>query len=272
MSRHDLTDREWNAIRPLLPAERSGRPGRPWVDHRMVINGILWIVATGAPWRDLDSQFGSWKTVYNRFRRWQKEGLWERLMLKRLRNLERQGRIDRTLWCVDGSVVRAHRCASGALPKSDENDAKNALGRSQGGYSTKLHLLTDSRGRVLSATATPGQRNESTEFENLFSQCPLSLHLRSKRPEAVAGDKGYSSKAIRDWLRSREIKDTIPTRINEAANPRFARKRYRRRNIVERVIGWLKESRRIATRYDKLIDSYLCFIQIAAWRLMMKSN
>ena len=272
MSRHDLTDREWNAIRPLLPAQRSGKPGRPWTDHRKIINGILWVLATGAPWRDLDTEFGSWKTVYNRFRRWQKEGLWERLMLKCLTKFDRQGRVDRTLWCVDGSVVRAHRCASGALPKSVENDAKNGLGRSQGGYSTKLHLLTDSRGRVLAATATPGQVHESKEFENLFSQCPLSLRLRDKRPEAVAGDKGYSSGAIRDWLRSRQIRDTIPTRNNERRKHHFAKARYRRRNIVERVIGWLKESRRIATRYDKLIESYLSFIQIAAWRMMLKCN
>lgn len=238
------------------------------------------MLATGAPWRDLPSEFGSWKTIYNRFRRWQKEGIWERMMLKCLTKLDHQGWIDRTLWCVDGSVVRAHRCASGALPQSDENDAKNGLGRSQGGYSTKLHVLTDSRGRVLAATATPGvlaamatpgQMHESKEFENLLSQCPLSLRRRDMRPEAIAGDKGYSSGAIRDWLGSRAIKDTIPTRSNEHRNKRFAKKRYRRRNIVERFIGWLKESRRIATRYDKLLVSYLSFVKLTTWRMMLKN-
>jgi transposase len=113
--------------------------------------------------------------------------------------------------------------------------------------------------------------HESKDFENLLSQCPFSLRRRDMRPEAIAGDKGYSPGAIRDWLRSRAIKDTIPTRNNEHRNKRFAKKGYRRRNIVERVIGWLKESRRIATRYDKLLVSYLSFVQLAAWRMMLKN-
>jgi len=270
MSRHDLTDREWNAIRPLLPAQRSGKRGRPWANHRKVLNGIVWVLATGSPWRDLPDEFGCWKTVYNRFRLWQQLGIWEKLIRNILKRLDQNGCIDRTLWCVDGSVVRAHRCASGALRQNSENDEKNALGRSQGGYSTKLHLITDSRGRILATTATPGQSHESKEFENLFSQCLLPLRLREKRPAAVAGDKGYSSGAIRQWLQAHEIKDTIPRRSNENRKSRFAKQRYRRRNIVERVIGWLKESRRIATRYDKLVESYLSFIQIAAWRMMLK--
>jgi len=150
------------------------------------------VLATGAPWRDPPSEFGSWKTVCNRFGRWQKEGVWERMMLKCLTKLDHQAWIDRTLWCVDGSLVRAHRCASAALPQSDKNDAKNGLGRSQGGYSTKLHVLTDPQGRflaatVLAATATPGQMHESKELVNLSTQCPLSLRRRDMHPEAVTG-------------------------------------------------------------------------------------
>lgn len=270
MHRHDLTDHEWNAIRKYLPTGRSSRRGRPWKDHRTVINGILWILATGSPWRDLPERYGRWKTVYNRFRRWRDEDVWNGLMTKLLRRIDNAGKLDRSLWCVDGTVIRAHRSASGRLRQSDENDALSGLGRSRGGYSTKLHVLSDANGVVLALTATPGQSHESAEFETLMRHCPLNLRVKASRPDAIAGDKGYSSGRIRSWLRRRGIKDTIPTRSNERARARFAKKRYRRRNIIERVIGWLKESRRVATRYDKLVASYLSFVQLAALRRMIK--
>lgn len=268
MSRHDLTDGEFNAIRFYLPAQKTGSQGRPWKDHRTVINGILWILATGSPWRDLPVEFGKWQTVYGRFRRWLNEGLWDLIFARLLRRVEKLGGIDRSLWCVDGSIIRAHRSASGGSRQSPENDAKNALGRSQGGYSTKLHILTDRIGNVLSITATPGQSHESKEFENLIQKCPLSLHRVASRPDALAGDKGYSSGAIRKWLNQRQIKDVIPTRTNEKRNKRFPKGLYKQRHIVEYTIGWLKEARRIATRFDKRIESYTCFVKLKAIRWM----
>lgn len=270
MSRHDLTDESWNAIRHLLPVATNGQRGRPWIDHRPVINGILWILQTGSPWRDLPEEFGNWKTVYNRFRRWVKEGRWDRIFRHLLRRIDSLGNIDRTVWCVDGSVVRAHRCASGMVPEGEEDEKRHALGRSRGGYSTKLHVMTDGRGTLLAVTATPGQRNESTEFENLFEHCELSVHFHRDRPTAIAGDKGYSAQAIRESIKKRSIEPVIPIRSNENADATFNRSFYRKRNIVERLIGWLKESRRIATRYDKLADSYLAFLKLAAIRRMLR--
>ena len=269
MSRHDLTDEEWNAIRHFLPKRQPHRPGRPRADHRQVINGILWILQTGAPWRDLPLEFGRWQTVYNRFRRWIDEDLWDRIYSHLIRRLDALGQVDRSLWCVDGSSIRAHRSASGMIPQSAENDEMNALGRSRGGYSTKLHVLTDGNGALLSMTATAGQTHESKELDCLLLNCVLGQHLLASRPDAIAGDRGYSSKSIRASIRQRRIKPVIPTRSNESADSEFDRDIYRRRNIVERVIGWLKESRRIATRYDKLTSSYLAFVQLAAMRKLL---
>jgi transposase len=84
MSRPDLTNTEWNAIRHFLPARKTGRPGRPWAKHRRVINGILWILKTGSPWRDLPEEFGKWQTVYNRFGRSIIEGVWDRIYCRLL--------------------------------------------------------------------------------------------------------------------------------------------------------------------------------------------
>src|SRR5262245_8312314 len=114
MDRHDLTDLEWSAIRSFLPVERTGRAGRPWLPHRQVLNGICWILSSGAAWRDLPPQYGNWKSVSNRFYRWRKEGLWDRVFTVLLQRLDRRGALDRSLWCIDCSIVRAHRVAAGS--------------------------------------------------------------------------------------------------------------------------------------------------------------
>ena len=80
MARGDLTDAQWERLAPLLPPQRSGKPGRPYEDHRQVLNGILWILRTGAPWRDLPDRYGPHQTCYDRFVRWRRAGLWERLL------------------------------------------------------------------------------------------------------------------------------------------------------------------------------------------------
>ena len=273
MSHYNLTDREWNAIRVFLPAERPRKAGRPWACHRRVINGILWVLRTGCGWKDVPREFGKHQTIYNRFRRWTREGLWDRILKNLIRDRDAKRRVNRSLWCVDSSVIRAHRVAAGA-PKgdrcSDKNAEKNALGRSRGGYSTKLHVATDKKGLPLAVTATPGQAGETPEFQSLLASIPLSLHRKSKRPKALAGDKAYSAKATRSYLNKKGICDVIPRRTNETPQPRFRKALYKQRNIVERVIGWLKEHRRVATRYDKTIESYLAMVKIASIRLILK--
>lgn len=275
MSRHDLTDSEWKVIRRFLPTERTGRPGRPWKPHRRVINGILFVLRTGIPWPDLPAEFGNSRTVYNRFRRWVKSGLWLKIFRSLVDRLLKEGEIDFELWCVDGTVIRAHRVAAGALKgklSSEENAEKQALGRSRGGYATKLHFLTDGRGIPLGVTATAGQKHEAPEFQNLMQACLINTFRKARRPEALAGDKGYSSNAIRSYISKLEIDDVIPTRSNEARGMDFDRSLYRRRNIIERLIGWLKENRRIATRFEKTIDSYIAMIHIAIARMIINWN
>lgn len=272
MSRHNLTDLEWNSIRRFLPAERTGKAGRPWKPHRQVINGILFALRTGIPWEDLPAEFGKHKTVYNRFRRWVKSGLWKRIFEALIDRLLKEGAIDFELWCVDGTVIRAHRVASGA-PKGEltpqENAEKHALGRSRGGYSTKLHVLTDGQGIPLSVTATPGQKNEAPEFENVMNACLINTFRIANRPDGLAADKAYSSKAIRDYIAKLQIEDVIPTRSNETRNERFNKSKYKLRNIVERAIGWIKEARRVATRYEKRIEHYLAMVHIAIARMLI---
>src|SRR6187200_2650750 len=111
--RGELTDTAWARIEPLLPA-RGGR-GRQWRDHRQVINGILWKVRTGAPWRDLPERFGPWKTCHERLRRWTADGTWDRILAAA--QVHADGTPVQWTISIDSSIVRAHQHAAGARKK-----------------------------------------------------------------------------------------------------------------------------------------------------------
>ena len=113
--RHEISDELWDRIKDLFP--NNGSRGQQWKDHRLMVNGIFWILKTGAPWRDLPERFGPWKTVYERFRFWTREGLWDHILNRLQVESNEAGEIDWELFCIDGSNIRAHRCAAGAKKK-----------------------------------------------------------------------------------------------------------------------------------------------------------
>jgi transposase len=112
MGRGDLTNEEWARLRPHLP--KSGKRGGRWASHRRVINGILYRIRTGVPWRDLPARFGKWKTAYERHRRWSADGTWDRLFAAVLADADAEGRIDWSMVSVDSTSCRAHQHAAGA--------------------------------------------------------------------------------------------------------------------------------------------------------------
>ena len=109
--RHELTETEWARLAPLLPPRQAGKPRQ---DDRLVSNGILWKLATGAPWRDLPERFGPWQSVYTRFRRWRRAGVWDGMLAAVQQQADAAGRLDWGVHFVDGTVVRAHQHAAGA--------------------------------------------------------------------------------------------------------------------------------------------------------------
>ena len=111
--RDELTDEQWQQLEPLLPAQKPNR-GRPNLEHRTVIHGILWILKTGAPWRHLPERYGKWQTVASRFYRWQQSGVWERIFAQLQQTKDRDGQINWEVHYVDGSIIRAHQHAAGA--------------------------------------------------------------------------------------------------------------------------------------------------------------
>jgi transposase len=111
--RHELTDEQWQRLLPLLPPQKP-KTGRPAVDHRRILNGILWVLRTGAPWRDLPERYGPWPTVYSRFQRWRVAGIWERLFAVLQQESDVAGELDWDIHYVDSTIVRAHQHAAGA--------------------------------------------------------------------------------------------------------------------------------------------------------------
>lgn len=113
MNRGDMSNEQWARLQPLLPPEKP-KTGRPALSHRQVLNGILWVLRTGAPWRDLPERYGKWPTIYSRFRRWQQAGTWTRLLSQVQALVDQQGELDWDVHFVDGTIVRAHQHAAGA--------------------------------------------------------------------------------------------------------------------------------------------------------------
>ncbi len=122
--RHEVTDDQWKLVEPLLAAPRA-RTGRPRRFARDMLNGVLWILRTGAPWRDLPERFGPWETVYGYFKTWRSRGTFDRILEALQIRLDRDGRIDWDLWCIDGTHIRASRAAAGAPKKVVGDTSKN---------------------------------------------------------------------------------------------------------------------------------------------------
>jgi transposase len=153
--------------------------------------------------------------------------------------------------------------AGGRGGPSIKGEWEQAIGRSRGGFTSKVHCLADARGRPITFHLTPGEAADCKAYDTL-------IDLPERTPKALLADKGYDSDAIRANLRRRRIKPVIPPRSNRKAVIRYSKRLYRERNCIERVFGHLKINRAIATRYDQLADSFLGMLFLASARYWIK--
>src|ERR1700734_927090 len=119
MHRYELMDEQWNRLSCFFPA--NGRRGGQWKEHRTVVNGVIWILSSGAAWRDLPPRYGPFQTVHRRFLGWRRDGTWERILAALRLEADAQGLIDWEQWNADSTSIRATRHAAGARKKGDRN-------------------------------------------------------------------------------------------------------------------------------------------------------
>nr|WP_085948959.1 IS5 family transposase [Komagataeibacter rhaeticus] len=239
-----LSDRQFARIAPHLPTDTRGKPR---VDDRRVISGIIQIMLSGARWKDAPSAYGPRKTLYNRFQRWAAKGVWARLF----EALAQSGGPPAEL-LIDSSAVKAHRCASGGK----KGERQQAISRSRGGRTTKIHALTDAACRPVAFVLTGGNVADCT------AAAPLLEQVSNVR--LIHGDKGYDTNAVRRQIEDKGAAPNIPPKANRIWKNCFSPVLYRTRNAIERMFNRLKDFRRIATRYDRNATNFHAAICLVA--------
>lgn len=261
LHRHDLTDAQWAAFQPHLPSPQ-GFGGRPRINHRNFVNAVLWLLRTGAPWRDLPPYYGHWSSISTRFYRWSRAGIWQQLLSCLQQIADEQHQIDWDTQFIDSTVIRTHHHAAGARGGQQHE----ALGRSRGGFSTKIHLKCEGGGKPLAVLLTGGERHEMVGFVPLLERGRVKRTGQGRprsRPRQLVGDRGYSNGVARKELRRRGIRAVIPPKRDHRRPANDDQSVYRERNQVERAIVKLKRFRRLATRYDKRQVHDLVMITLA---------
>ncbi|WP_407946738.1 IS5 family transposase [Pararhizobium mangrovi] len=234
-----LSDDAWAAIEPHLP---RNQPGARRVDDRRVISGILHVLKVGCRWCDCPAAYGPATTVYNRFNRWSRRGFW-------LKALVDAGAVTKST-AIDSTYIKAQRAAFGG-----KGGGRHAIGRSRGGWTTKVHALTDVIGRPYALMLTAGNVSD-------MKAAPALLECVGRMRYLLA-DKGYDADRLRRSLRDAGAVPVIPGRRNRKRAIRYDKDRYRDRHLIENAFCRLKDFRRIATRYDKLATNFLSAVALA---------
>lgn len=249
IGRHELSQKNYLKMYPFLPDEKSANG--PKSDRKLFLNGVLWVLRTGAPWRDLPGRYGKWEAVYRRFARWARTGVFQRLA-EGLAGDEEIGDI-----FMDSTIVRAHQHAAGFRKKEEES--AESLGRSKGGYSSKIHCITNIKGVLVSLCLTAGQVHDIKKAPELIEQV-----AKREGKKVLVADKGYIGQELENIIKETGFTPVIPPRKNQINHGDYDREAYKNRNVVERFFNKLKQFRGIATRYMKRGDYFIAGVQLAS--------
>lgn len=247
MIRHRLDDSNWSKIYAFLkitPGVYAGNEEK----CRTFVDAVHWILCTGAQWRDLPSEFGKWNTVFKRFARWSDKGVWDKLHQQFIVEPDMEWLL------IDSTVVRAHPCAAGA-PKKNGGQAKQALGKSVGGFSTKIHATVEALGNPVRLLLTGGQKGDATQAIPLLEGFDFA---------GVMADRGYDADDILDFITQNGAVAVIPAKKNRIVQRDTDWYTYKDRHLVECFINKIKQYRRIFSRFEKYASRYMSFLSFAS--------
>ena len=243
MSAIAIPDAQWKKVYVFLKAHpRVYTKGEEAC--RRFVEGVHWIMRTGAQWRELPERYGNWNSVYQRFARWADKDIWQEMHQAFIEEPDMENVIP------DTTVVRAHMCAAGGSRKHGGQD-QQALGRSRGGFSTKIHILVDALGNPLRFRLTPGQRHDISQAEAL---------IESFQFENLIADRAFDADWFLELVEKKNAQPVIPPRVNRKEQRQYDTHLYKERHLVECFINKIKWYRRIFTRFEKLAQRYLAFL------------
>ena len=252
-NRLEISDEEWRMIHPLLAAHPAVRTVSE-AKCRAFLEAVLWVLRSGAPWRLLPAEHGQWNSVFKRFSRWCRHGVWKAIHVGCVHLPDLQSLL------IDSTVIRAHPCAAGAAGSHANTEA---LGRSRGGFGTKIHAITDALGLPLDFVLTGGQASDIGQAETLLELTPAGA-------EAPIGDKGFDSEAFVQAIEARGMEAVIPPRRHRHA-PRpvdwFA---YKERHLIECFFNKIKHYRRIFSRFEKMARNSMGFLRFVSALLWLR--
>lgn len=236
-----ISKKQFNRIRKFIPVRKHAKR----LDDLLVISAILLVIRYGLPWRQLPEFYGKWKTIYSRFRRWSKLGIINKIFQTLTKKLPK-----RCLAMIDSTFSKAQRSASSM--RSDGQP--RALGRSRGGITTKIHLLCNSDSQPIDFIITGGNISD-------IKIAPV-LTDRNKMKCLIA-DKAYGSRAYRELLHERHIKDCIPPKCNEKNPAIYDEKLYKKRHVIENMFSRLKDWQGVAFRGNRCAHTFHSFVALA---------
>lgn len=241
MARQMLNDEHWSKLRTIM--RDHGIYHKP--NLRKTVEGMLYRMRVGCPWRDLPKDFGCWNSIFQKFNRWSSKG---KLMLI-FKALVQEPDLE---WeFIDGSIVKAHQHSAGAASKENQ-----AIGKSKGGNTTKIHMAVDAYGLPIDFEITGGEVHD----------CKIAPEFIAKLPKAdfTIADKGYDSEEVREVIRKKSSVPVIPRKSNsKTGNADIDWCLYKYRHLVENLFARIKHFRGLSTRFDKLKRNYVSVVAMA---------
>jgi transposase len=243
----EISQSQYERIAHCLPRQR----GNVSLSNLVVLNSILYVTEHGCKWRGLPKRFGNWHTIYTRMNRWAKAGVLDRVFA--LLQQEQIIRIKVEVCSLDSTIVKVHPDGTGAL----KNGAQS-IGKSRGGWTTKIHLVAADARTVVTFALSPGHCHDAPQAMQLL----LDLGMAST-PTFLVMDRAYEGEPVRQLAMELGYTPVVPPKRNRLDPWEYDQAMYKRRNEVERLFRRLKGFRRIFSRFDKLDVMFLAFISFA---------